>query len=100
MLLHNVLTHLASKHTACERHAVRRPPLHLQYLQGGDLVLQELLGLVEVRQHVLGLPVVEGVHLDQVPLVLLGHLLLVDPGGDARGGTHSTQETVRLLREQ
>ena len=75
--------------------------MHLQYLQGGDLVLQEFLGLVEVRQHVLGLPVVDAVHLDQVPLVLLGHLLLVDPGGDARGGdTHSTQERVRLLREQ
>lgn len=53
--------------------------MYLQDLQGGDLVFQHFLGLVEVGQHVLRLPAVDGVQLGQLPLLPLRQVLLSSP---------------------
>lgn len=53
--------------------------VHIQYLQGGDLVFEHFLGLVEVWQHVLRLSAVDGAQLSELPLVSLGQLLFVGP---------------------
>lgn len=73
---------------------------YVQNLKGGDLVLQHLLGFVEVGQHVLRLPAVGGVHLRQLPLVPLHQLLLVRPEETRRSvkphGRTKTRRSDRL----
>lgn len=53
---------------------------HSQYLQSGDLVLEDLLGLVEVAQDDLQLSLVDDTELAHLPLMPLGEVLLVSPG--------------------
>lgn len=52
---------------------------HSQYLQSRDLVLQDLLGLVEVAQDYLQLPLMDDAELAHLPLMSLGEVLLVSP---------------------
>lgn len=53
--------------------------MYVQYLERGDLVFEHFLGFVEVWQHVLRLPAVDGTHLVKFPLVPLRQLLLMSP---------------------
>lgn len=66
--------------------------MYVQYLKGGDLVFEHFLGFVEVRQHVLRLSAVDGVHFGELPLVPLRQFLFMSP--EERG-----ECTVEFLRE-
>lgn len=71
--------------------------MYLQDLQGGDLVFQHFLGLVEVGQHVLRFPAVDGAQLSQLPLLPLCQVLLSSP---EEGDTKWASEEPRRRRSR
>lgn len=74
--------------------------VYLQDLQGGDLVFQHFLGLVEVGQHVLRLPAVDGAQLGQLPLLPLCQVLLSSPEeGDIKWASEEPRRRSRRRKE-
>lgn len=66
----------------------------LQYLKSRNLVLENLLGLVEVSQYDLRFSVMNGVHLPQVPLVPLCKVLFMGSAAVADVNAASGQQVT------